>query len=228
MVASVNMIFLCFMFFFFSSRRRHTRCLSDWSSDVCSSDLERLDAAGVEERLALLVELRNGGRDSPIRDHVAVQVEADSQALREAVGGVERPAIAASHQVSRASLRFEDVLVRAEAAGWVCTYGDGVAGNWLIGIRDGQQPSRAQVEIAAHLTGGESFDGGGLGRRNDPDLGDGRDGQKQECNEFAHLCAVYNITLHQVGQTLGLPSAGGRRRRPRTGGSRYFYFVSAV
>src|ERR1035441_10856970 len=29
-------------FFFFSSRRRHTRCLSDWSSDVCSSDLGRL------------------------------------------------------------------------------------------------------------------------------------------------------------------------------------------
>src|SRR5437899_7753528 len=27
--------------FFFSSRRRHTRCLSDWSSDVCSSDLPR-------------------------------------------------------------------------------------------------------------------------------------------------------------------------------------------
>src|SRR5262245_62591696 len=27
------------LFFSFSSRRRHTRCLSDWSSDVCSSDL---------------------------------------------------------------------------------------------------------------------------------------------------------------------------------------------
>src|SRR5438045_4740267 len=26
-------------FFVFSSRKRHTRCLSDWSSDVCSSDL---------------------------------------------------------------------------------------------------------------------------------------------------------------------------------------------
>src|SRR2546429_303805 len=25
-------------FFFFSSRRRHTRCSRDWSSDVCSSD----------------------------------------------------------------------------------------------------------------------------------------------------------------------------------------------
>src|SRR5438094_4762264 len=27
-------------FFFFSSRRRHTRSYGDWSSDVCSSDLE--------------------------------------------------------------------------------------------------------------------------------------------------------------------------------------------
>src|SRR5256885_3601779 len=27
------------MFFFFSSRRRHTRLQGDWSSDVCSSDL---------------------------------------------------------------------------------------------------------------------------------------------------------------------------------------------
>src|SRR5947199_7959475 len=30
---------ICVVCFFFSSRRRHTRCLSDWSSDVCSSDL---------------------------------------------------------------------------------------------------------------------------------------------------------------------------------------------
>src|SRR2546429_6432207 len=29
--------------FFFSSRRRHTRCSRDWSSDVCSSDLLRID-----------------------------------------------------------------------------------------------------------------------------------------------------------------------------------------
>src|SRR5699024_11830429 len=27
--------------FFFSSRRRHTRSKRDWSSDVCSSDLDR-------------------------------------------------------------------------------------------------------------------------------------------------------------------------------------------
>src|SRR5256885_2421633 len=31
-------------FFFFSSRRRHTRLQGDWSSDVCSSDLRRTRA----------------------------------------------------------------------------------------------------------------------------------------------------------------------------------------
>src|SRR5256885_9276313 len=41
---------LCAFFFFFSSRRRHTRLQGDWSSDVCSSDLQRpaalLETAG--------------------------------------------------------------------------------------------------------------------------------------------------------------------------------------
>src|SRR5438105_10593067 len=31
-----------YFFFFFSSRRRHTRSTRDWSSDVCSSDLDDL------------------------------------------------------------------------------------------------------------------------------------------------------------------------------------------
>src|SRR5690606_40315382 len=31
---------VCLPLFFFSSRRRHTRFSRDWSSDVCSSDLE--------------------------------------------------------------------------------------------------------------------------------------------------------------------------------------------
>src|SRR5690349_22752742 len=34
-----SQIELYVLFFFFSSRRRHTRSLRDWSSDVCSSDL---------------------------------------------------------------------------------------------------------------------------------------------------------------------------------------------
>src|SRR5688500_20235635 len=37
------------MIFFFSSRRRHTRLQGDWSSDVCSSDLQ--EVAGQVGRL---------------------------------------------------------------------------------------------------------------------------------------------------------------------------------
>src|SRR5215813_15333414 len=41
-----------FFFFFFSSRRRHTRCGRDWSSDVCSSDLDaRFDDEGEADAL---------------------------------------------------------------------------------------------------------------------------------------------------------------------------------
>src|SRR5256884_3392662 len=40
LVAGSYLGILCRTFlFFFSSRRRHTRCSRDWSSDVCSSDL---------------------------------------------------------------------------------------------------------------------------------------------------------------------------------------------
>src|ERR1041385_4198336 len=52
---------MCF-FFFFSSRRRHTRCSRDWSSDVCSSDLDHSKglkiAGGIDE-----VALRAQGRE---------------------------------------------------------------------------------------------------------------------------------------------------------------------
>src|SRR5690606_14200424 len=34
-------LYSLFLFFFFSSRRRHTRFSRDWSSDVCSSDLRQ-------------------------------------------------------------------------------------------------------------------------------------------------------------------------------------------
>src|SRR5256885_8812612 len=38
----------CYLFFFFSSRRRHTRLQGDWSSDVCSSDLNEAADSQVE------------------------------------------------------------------------------------------------------------------------------------------------------------------------------------
>src|SRR6201981_1371592 len=51
-------------FFFFSSRRRHTRCGRDWSSDVCSSDLEIQAFLLMEDLLAQL-------QPGLIRQHLA-------------------------------------------------------------------------------------------------------------------------------------------------------------
>src|SRR6185295_19409724 len=52
------------IFFFFSSRRRHTRYWRDWSSDVCSSDLKaRLRREGVPgEEIRERLEALNMGR----------------------------------------------------------------------------------------------------------------------------------------------------------------------
>src|SRR5437762_6558333 len=54
------------VFFFFSSRRRHTRYIGDWSSDVCSSDLQPHDGrrARREHQAAVYgrVRLRRGAR----------------------------------------------------------------------------------------------------------------------------------------------------------------------
>src|SRR3712207_6881322 len=65
-------------FFFFSSRRRHTRYWRDWSSDVCSSDLERVGATirdlffllnlvGVPIVGWLLILVFAGGREEALR-----------------------------------------------------------------------------------------------------------------------------------------------------------------
>src|SRR6266498_5290725 len=57
---------LCF--FFFSSRRRHTRCGRDWSSDVCSSDLGTLGSGNHfvelarDERGRVWILLHSGSR----------------------------------------------------------------------------------------------------------------------------------------------------------------------
>src|SRR3712207_7626360 len=67
------------MFFFFSSRRRHTRYWRDWSSDVCSSDLVDEVPQGLAEveRLPLLVLVDAHDAVTEVvvlADHVGVRV----------------------------------------------------------------------------------------------------------------------------------------------------------
>src|SRR5260221_6588246 len=68
--------------FFFASRRRHTRSLCDWSSDVCSSDLDSIiglmpieDERGPKRRTNVFVQ----GRAEPI---IASRTEQRSEERR--------------------------------------------------------------------------------------------------------------------------------------------------
>src|SRR2546422_11748459 len=99
---AVYMCLLRVFFFFFSSRRRHTRCSRDWSSDVCSSDLEPVAVhdAGRAHRLAAAapetaVEMEG---EEPVlgpelaRLEGAHQLDAAARAVRFVAGGEERGA----------------------------------------------------------------------------------------------------------------------------------------
>src|SRR5436853_5058654 len=106
--------------FFFSSRRRHTRCLSDWSSDVCSSDLSFCSppllsaflGAGGEFGEAVFAEECLGGFDKFILreqafDHVEASLDQDRERLL-GLGG--------DQEIGRASCR-ERGEIRGGAGG---------------------------------------------------------------------------------------------------------------
>src|SRR6478672_11294110 len=72
-------------FFFFSSRRRHTRSDRDWSSDVCSSDLERAD----EDELMPLVARALGGPATATMRRTHAEIEHQVSRLRRLLDGID-------------------------------------------------------------------------------------------------------------------------------------------
>src|SRR5207249_5644642 len=80
------------IFFFFSSRRRHTRSKRDWSSDVCSSDLRsgRCAAASpaVYRRLVYMAFLNRPPCNKPRRgiDGEVVALDAKTRSEERRVG----------------------------------------------------------------------------------------------------------------------------------------------
>src|SRR6266542_4328249 len=84
------------LFFFFSSRRRHTRCYRDWSSDVCSSDLLPLVGGRPSVRLNMIasvdgataVEGRSGGLGGPADRKVFAALRALADVVFVAAGTV--------------------------------------------------------------------------------------------------------------------------------------------
>src|SRR6266496_4921666 len=118
--------------FFFSSRRRHTRSLRDWSSDVCSSDLRDRRTADAERgwqvdltgQVALVTGAASGIRRASARAFAAagaavVTVDVDADRLAEtceligSAGGTAEPVVAdvtrlsdVEHAVAHAIARF--------------------------------------------------------------------------------------------------------------------------
>src|SRR5258706_11816814 len=88
-------------FFFFSSRRRHTRLVSDWSSDVCSSDLRprRRDEHHVAVRRRLCNQI---DADVAVRPRPALHHERRAEGLAEILGERAREEI---HRPSRRARR---------------------------------------------------------------------------------------------------------------------------
>src|SRR5690349_22879780 len=83
-VVEVNILF------FFSSRRRHTRSLRDWSSDVCSSDLrsrlewQQLPGIRLQRGLARVIPSRRqaGECDELLEDQPLPRPESRSEERR--------------------------------------------------------------------------------------------------------------------------------------------------
>src|SRR5687768_18038813 len=71
-------------FFFFSSRRRHTRCSRDWSSDVCSSDLEYGEAGreSLEQQLYSEAPIYKDLETVKLADSLAMLLEKRSEERR--------------------------------------------------------------------------------------------------------------------------------------------------
>src|SRR2546427_3909380 len=86
-----------FFFFFFSSRRRHTRFDCDWSSDVCSSDLEDVRRFG--EPCPAAAEPRGGGARELLLELREI-AERLLDGVRQRPGG-----LAAALEIGRASCR---------------------------------------------------------------------------------------------------------------------------
>src|SRR5689334_24451058 len=95
--------------FFLSSRRRHTRWNCDWSSDVCSSDLDRIVLAGFAVRVDdEVVEAAIGSGPFWIRiphqtDHRSVEGNRD----------VQWPRVGSQHE--RGSVQDTDEVAQATA-----------------------------------------------------------------------------------------------------------------
>src|SRR5256885_3757847 len=84
--------------FFFSSRRRHTRLQGDWSSDVCSSDLEAVGLAEVPPaRVGAIASCESGGAerspDVAVASVAGAEADASDSGIADASAAADRKSV---------------------------------------------------------------------------------------------------------------------------------------
>src|SRR2546427_12961366 len=116
-------------FFFFSSRRRHTRFDCDWSSDVCSSDLV-LRQRGLTPTLTLA----GGGKARAQQAAQRLSAELGLQDQVQFIGMCnDVPGLLRAHRVCVLSTHYEGMplsLLEGMAAGCV------VVGSRVVGVQE--------------------------------------------------------------------------------------------
>src|SRR6266850_1409689 len=105
------------LFFFFSSRRRHTRLQGDWSSDVCSSDLEHLLAELIDQKDGAVRPTLEAAKISV--DQLKKTVEARLKQLPKMSGAKQQTALSSTlrqilDNAEREAERLQDQFVSTE------------------------------------------------------------------------------------------------------------------
>src|SRR6266542_2059510 len=138
---------MLYIFFFFSSRRRHTRCYRDWSSDVCSSDLPRSDSRTDRSGPPSLRDLL---RAVPRHRRRRTIDGLDEHATSPAAGSDQRP-----HTRLSSRSRFPGHLrrLRAHAPLRRQSHGRGALGGRLVSARAPAPKRRAPRPAAARPAG---------------------------------------------------------------------------
>src|SRR6266704_5797710 len=186
-------------YFFFSSRRRHTRSKRDWSSDVCSSDL---DVPGSD--------VEGGHAFAGDQDAVAVQ---DGRQVADDPGGGLPPdrAPGRGQALDRAVHQAKDEpgLARGERPGALLGLPEDLAGGRLEGAHDpvpgdreqaaavgGQRPFHEVAERGG--PGGFQGEDGRRGRRANAPAGDGETSETREKGQGSHGRSKTRALYHRT------------------------------
>src|SRR5690625_7108909 len=101
---------MCTFCFFFSSRRRHTRWPRDWSSDVCSSDLNDVAALSPKQVQYTFMCYEDGGT---VDDLLIYKLDIDHYLLVVNASNLDKD-LAWLHQHN--TYKEEDVMIKDESA----------------------------------------------------------------------------------------------------------------